>query len=161
MTTDMTPAIERFAHSISDDQVAHIPTIKAIARRLEMVRISHAAAVAKVVDLERQVADFRALAGPREKEIQELVQIQSDAAIGCVLGDEDAQKAWLDAEVAIESARRFLQQHAAALPQYVRWAQESRPNVAASADESISISMALADAVWLEKLSLAQEQFSR
>ncbi len=157
----MKSKIERAADEVSDHDVDGHPDIQATLESLKKANAAHAVAVRALKDLERQVVDFRAMAHPREREIQELEQTLQQAAIGAAMGNSDAEQAWLDAEAAIEGARRYLRQHAAALPQFERWALESRPNVAALAAEVNRLEMDLAEARLQAKLEIAHDQASR
>lgn len=154
----MRPEIERAANEVSDQDVDGHPDIKAILESLNEANAAHAAAVCVLKDLERQVVDFRAMASPREREIQQLEQVLQQAAIGAAMGNSEDEQVWVDTELAIEGARRYLRQHAVALPQFERWAQESRPNVAALASQVNDLEMELADARWQARLEAANAQ---
>ena len=139
-----------------DQDVDGLPNIQAILESLKKAKTAHAAAVRAVSDSNRQVAEFRAMAEPCERQFRDLEQAQAAVAIGCVLGNVESQKTWLDADQAIEGIRRFLRQHEVAMPLYESLAKQQSPSdVAGRASQVIQLEIELDEARSAAKLEAA------
>lgn len=92
------------------------------------------------------------------RRIGELEQVLAGVATGCVLGDTESQRKWLDAEKTIEDARRFLRQHALAVPAYEVWARPSPSHVAKLAEKVSQLEVDLAEARSAAKQEIALDR---
>lgn len=156
MSTKTRTAIDRAADDVKDEEVDGLPDIKAIIDSLKGWRTVHAAAVSAMMDSQRKIAEFQALAVPYERQISESQQTQANVAIGCVHGDTEAQRKWSDADVAIEAALRFLRQHQLAMPAFEMQTKQSPSHVAKAASEVNQLELDLAKARLTAKLEIAR-----
>ncbi len=161
MSSKITAIEKAAADAVPDQAVEGLPHINAILGSLEEMRTAHTAAVRAVLDAQRQIADFRAMAEPFQLQITEREEVQNGLAIACIQGEAAAQKKWSDADKAIEDARRFLRQHKVAVPLFESWAKRSPAEVARLARQVEALEMELAKAILEAKLKFAHDQATR
>ena len=152
-------ALTSAAEDIPDRDVDGQPHIKTLLSALERLQNAHAAPVSAVTTADRQIAGYRAIVGIQERRIAEAEDVQKAVALGCCIqGKDEAQKQWLDAESAIQDARRVLAQHRLAEPAFVDLAKPPRAIAGNHAAQIEDLNMGIAAARWEAKLALAEQQ---
>ena len=153
--------IDLAAEDVADRDVDGQPHIEAILDALKNMNAEHTTVVKEVLNAERAIAEFRALAEPYEQKLVELARVQNEVAIGCCLGNTEALQQWADAEAAIQDAQRFRRQHELALPAYENWAKRSPSRVASMASKVEQLEMDLYEARMAAKLQVASDRFAQ
>lgn len=152
---------EQIAGDMPDEEVDHLPHIEALKASLEERDREHATAVRAMVEAGHDIADLRTKADAYRHRIEELEQAQADVAEGIVLGDEDAQKTWVDADQGILAARRFLRAHEIAMPRFEARVQPLSAVVGELAHQVNDLGEQLARARWKAKMEVAHVEATR
>ncbi len=151
-------ALTSAAEDIPDNKVDGLAHLKTMLGSLQKVQKAHAIAVKQVTSADRNIAAYRAIVGIQERRIAEAEDVQKAVALGCIQGKDEAQKQWLDAESAIQDARRVLAQHRLAEPAFVDLAKPPRAIAGNFAAQIEDLNMGIAAARWAAKLALAEQQ---